>query len=103
MRVAVTAFIWLSASFVSAQANLWDTVGREPAHLAVQSPSLSPELLRGIGRLLRPNSLAGWPCTAQEMDDLIHELRYEELPVSPSKHVVLAEAGPGCARGGQGS
>ncbi|MGC2638608.1 MAG: hypothetical protein WA294_15610 [Acidobacteriaceae bacterium] len=103
MRVAVTALLWLSASFVSAQANLWDTVGREPAYPRVQSPSLSPRQLRGIGSLLRRNSPGGWPCSAQEMDALIHDLRYEELSVSPSKQVVLAEAGPGCARGGQGS
>jgi len=48
--------------------------------------------------------LDNWPC-AEEDEDLewTENLKFEELPVSVTEKIVLVEAGPGCARGGQGS
>ncbi len=45
-----------------------------------------------------------WTCEIEDgKADWVNGLRYRSLQLSPSARTVLAEAGLGCARGGQGS
>ncbi len=47
--------------------------------------------------------LDGWPCAEEDDPAWTDNLKFEELPVAVKEKTVLVEAGPGCARGGQGS
>ncbi len=53
--------------------------------------------------LVRRVRLDNWPCSEADDSEWTENLKFEELPVSGAEKVVLVEAGPGCACGGQGS
>jgi hypothetical protein len=88
---------------VVAQTNLWDHVNSKFSPPNLTQANLSPQQLHAVGGLLRHAPLGGWECSGEELNELIRGLRYEEIPVSSAEHVLLVEAGAGCARGGQGS
>jgi hypothetical protein len=98
----VLALVYSLVSF-SAQTDLWKQVeGYTPMQLKTYSPSQAQlvSLKKALAARVR---LDDWPCA--EFGDLewTENLKFEELPVSVTGKIVLVEAGPGCARGGQGA
>ena len=102
MRCALLAVLMCTLPALG-QANLWDHVGTEPSSRNLTQASLSPQQLRAVDKALRHAPPGVWDCSGDDLDQLIRGLRYEEIPVSDTQQVLLVEAGPGCARGGQGS
>jgi hypothetical protein len=100
----ILVLVYLLLSF-PAQTDLWKKVGHyDPMqHLKIYVASPA-ELVRIKKALVARVRLDNWPC-AEEGEDLqwTENLKFEELPVSVTQKIVLVEAGPGCARGGQGS
>ncbi|HEX7157833.1 MAG TPA: hypothetical protein VF214_02370 [Edaphobacter sp.] len=46
----------------------------------------------------------GWECTGkEEVDELLHGLKYEWVPLKTDAKTVMVTSGQGCARGGQGA
>src|ERR1700730_14895781 len=85
-----------------AQADLWQKVGSYNAmHLKNYAPSQA-ELVRVKKTIAARVGLDNWPC-AEDDSEWTEKLKFEELHVSEAEKIVLVEAGPGCARGGQGS
>jgi hypothetical protein len=103
MRCVLLALLLICASPAMGQANLWDHVRTGPSARNLTQASLSLQQLHAAGELLRHAPLGAWECSGNDLDDLIKGLRYEEIPVSGTEHVLLVQAGAGCARGGQGS
>ena len=72
------------------------------ARAAVETVTLSPSERESIAKLLKTQR-APWMCDSDPKGEWLDDLRYRTLPLSPKVRVILAEAGPGCARGAQGS
>jgi hypothetical protein len=99
--VLILAVMYSLASF-PAQTDLWKKVGDSDPKLRPKTYAPSQaELVRVKKALAARVRLDKW-CGR---DDRVwtENLEFEELPVSVTEKIVLVEAGPGCARGGQGS
>ena len=104
MRLTLLIAFVFSASTALAQADLWSHVSVKRDTQRIQPATLSSAQLKSFARLLRKQKSEDiWECDASEIDDLIKGLRFETIPLSDKRDLVLAEAGSGCARGGQGS
>lgn len=103
--MAPALFLVLVSSLFSfrAQTDVWQKVGHySPMHLKAYDPSQA-QLVTIKKALLARVRLDNWPCAEVDDREWTENLKFEELPVSRTGKVVLVEAGPGCARGGQGS
>jgi hypothetical protein len=105
MRPALILVLMGSLGTFPGQTDLWKKVGHydpmQPLKIYAASPA---QLVMVKKALVARVVLDNWPC-AEEDEDLewTENLKFEELPVSVTEKIVLVEAGPGCARGGQGS
>ena len=85
-----------------AQTGIWKHVNTrpdpQPEHLTVSKAQVeaTKKALIASGRT------DAWPCDFTG-EDWTRTLIFEDLPVSATGKTMLVEAGPGCARGGQGS
>jgi hypothetical protein len=86
------------------QADVWQNVNLEPdpqpnrvTVSKAQFATIKKTLTAGKG------TLGAWPCDVTDEGDWTQALIFEDLPVSSTEKVLLMEAGPGCARGGQGA
>lgn len=98
--------IWLSIALVgsflspaTAQENLW-LHASNPNRNGVQKVTPPPSERQAIANLLKKGT-PPWAC--EQEADLLNQLAYSLMPLSAATRVLLVEAGPGCARGGQGS
>ena len=104
MRSALLTLLLLAGSSAAAQSGLWAGVNPSRSLQQYESATLSPARIESLHALLRqPGSLGSWDCDPSELQELLRGLRLTALPVSSGNNVILAEAGRGCARGGQGS
>jgi hypothetical protein len=104
--VRLTPLITLvfSGSVAFAQADLWSHVSTQRDMHSLQPATLSTGQLESFARLLRKQKHEDvWECEPSEIDDLIKGLRFESIPISEKREMLLVEAGSGCARGGQGA
>ena len=103
MRPALILAMVYSLAFFPPQNDLWQQVrGYSPLLLKTYVPSQTQ--LVGVKKALGARvDLDGWPCAEDDDPGWTENLKFEELPVSVKEKIVLVEAGPGCARGGQGS
>jgi hypothetical protein len=104
MRFALAISLIFSASTALAQADLWSHVSAQSGLQHLAPATLSDAQLKSFGNLLRrqkPSDI--WECDTSEIDDLVKGLTFETIPISPKQDLVLAQAGSGCARGGQGA
>jgi hypothetical protein len=104
MRLAVILALVLTASAALAQAGLWSHVSPESGPQRLQPANLSPSQVKSFANYLRrqkPESI--WECEGPDLDDLIKGLTFQTIPLPNHHDLVLAEAGAGCARGGQGA
>jgi hypothetical protein len=100
--LALWAFVF-AASTASAQAGLWSHVSADSGSRQLQPATLTGAQLRSFASFLRhQKSESIWECEGSDLDELVEGLTFETIP-SPGINLVLAEAGAGCARGGQGA
>jgi hypothetical protein len=100
--LALLAFVF-AALIAPAQTGLWSHVRADSESRQLQSANLTSAQLRSFANFLRhqkPESI--WECEGSDLDELIKGLTFETIP-APGNNLVLAEAGTGCARGGQGA
>ena len=103
MRTALILAMVYSLAFFPPQNDLWQQV-RSYSPLLLKTYAPSQAQLEGVKKALRARvDLDGWPCAEDDDPGWTENLKFEELPVSVKEKIVLVEAGPGCARGGQGS
>jgi hypothetical protein len=83
----------------------WHLVSTSPDRPVSRPAQLTPSETTAIRHLLSsPDQKQTWDCeTGNSNAEWLQDLRFSILPVNPSQRVLLAEAGAGCARGGQGA
>ena len=94
----------LSVHSVSAQAKLWEHVlnlDRSKVMGQIEAVTPSKSQLLSIATLIKSHKTG--ICIDDPAGEWLKNLRYEKIRLSQSANVILVEAGPGCARGGQGS
>jgi hypothetical protein len=102
MLLRIVLSVLCLSVFARAQADIWKQVNTSPDARPVRV-SVSKLQLDAIKKVIVAEGGAGrWPCTSAA-DDWTKSLIFEDLPVSHSQKALLVEAGPGCARGGQGA
>jgi len=103
MRLPVFIVFFFTACTAFAQTGLWSHVNTDSGRPQLQPATLTSAQLKSFANFLRhrkPESI--WECEGPDLDDLINGLTFETIPAA-SGSLVLAEAGAGCARGGQGA
>ena len=87
------------------QEDLWRRVSQVWRDTAAQAREVTLPLSQqeAVAKLLKTKSLPRACDVADPKGEWLKHLRYRAVPISPSGRMLLAEAGPGCARGGQGS
>lgn len=105
MRVITSAVVLMMVLVgAHAQSDIWKEVKTEfdSPHLRSVTPSAAH--LKAITALLRRGDKDGeWECEGHAREKMIQGLTYKAIPIAENQQVILAEAGAGCARGGQGS
>ena len=103
MRLALALALFVSSALAFAQADLWKQVNPQP-NGQLGDAQISPARLEAIHKLMRAHSSSiGWTCEGDDLTELLKGLTFHTIPLSDREEVLLAEAGAGCARGGQGS
>jgi hypothetical protein len=103
MRLAVLVAFAFTVLIAHAQDTVWSHVSAEPGQQQLQPATLTEAQLHSFANFLRhQKSSSIWDCEGPDLDDLIKGLTFETIPASAG-NLVLAEAGAGCARGGQGA
>ncbi|WP_348261886.1 hypothetical protein P8935_19035 [Telmatobacter sp. DSM 110680] len=100
--LAMLMFAGMSA--VAQSPEIWNQVN--PQIDLPQLPSVTPSdtQLKAIAALLRRVDKKDiWECEGNDRDEMIKGLTFQAIPLAPEHKVLLAQAGEGCARGGQGS
>lgn len=104
MRLALLLSLALFNAAAAAQPNLWARVPTQfpTQRLSPTRPS-PPQLKSFSAQLRKPGALDEWGCEGKDdFDEMLNGLKFSAIPLSPSRKVLLVEAG-GCARGGPGS
>lgn len=89
-----------------AQNGVWANLDRQSSSRHLSAANLSPKQKELIRQLLknRAHLHDTWSCDSDDpAGEWLDGLKYEEILLAPKQHVVLVEAGMGCARGGQGA
>jgi len=103
MRLPAVLTLVLSASTALAQPGLWSHVSTQPSSRNLQPATLTDAQLKSFASYLHHQKADSiWECEGPDLDDLIKGLSFETIPL-PGVNLVLAQAGAGCARGGQGA
>jgi hypothetical protein len=106
MRSLVLAILMFPSAYAGAQAapNIWKDVKTEIDLPRLQSVTPSDAQLKAIAVLLRRADKEDiWECEGNARDEMIKGLTFEAIPLASDRKVLLAQAGAGCARGGQGA
>lgn len=104
MRFTILFTVFLCGSFATAQSSLWNHVSTAYNPPKLFSASISDSQHEAIISLLRRQDSSGlWDCEGDELKEMLKGLKFETIPLSSGRTVLLVEAGVGCARGGQGS
>jgi len=103
MRLAALITLVFAASIAPAQAGLWSHVSPDSDPQRLQPATLTDAQIKSFARFLRHQKSGSISdCEGPELNDLIKGLTFQTIP-SPGVNLVLADAGAGCARGGQGA
>lgn len=106
MRSTIVVLLLSSCLAAQQQPDIWSRV--DPNYNGTRLKYVTPSnaKLLSIAKLLHNSVESGrdmWMCEGADLDVMIKGLIFEEIPLAPGKDVLLAEAGRGCARGGQGA
>jgi hypothetical protein len=103
LLVVFAAASWMP---VTAQEDLWRRVSssaRQSIQGNADEIAVTPSQRQSIARLLKSQQ-PPWTCDVDEPNgEWLNQLHYRSVPLSATRRIVHVEAGPGCARGGQGS
>jgi len=106
MRSTLLLVFSFLLAIIPAQADVWQHVSTSPSATQLQRVTVSKAQFDAIRNALTAGGGSGWQsCDVADgaEADWTQALIFEELPVSTTENVMLVEAGPGCARGGQGA
>lgn len=104
MYLVVLLAILFSVGLSGQQDEIWHRVGVNTRTPQLKSITLSPKQLVVIKKALAARvRLDNWPCAEGDEPDWVEKVTFEKLPISSAEEAVLAQAGTGCARGGQGA
>lgn len=106
MRSTLLLVFSFLLAIIPAQADVWQHVSTSPSATQLQRVTVSKAQFDAIRNALTAGGGSGWQsCDVADgaEADWTQPLIFEELPVSTTENVMLVEAGPGCARGGQGA
>lgn len=104
MRFALCVTLCICSSLALAQADLWKQVSTQQPDVQLGEAQISPVRLQAIHKFMRAHSSSiGWTCEGDDLNELLKGLTFHTIPLSDQAEVLLAEAGAGCARGGQGA
>lgn len=104
MRILSATILMIAAMGARAQTDIWKQVNPDYDLPQLQSVTPGDSQLRAIAATLRktdPKDI--WECEGNEREEMIRGLTYEAIPLAEGKQILLAQAGEGCARGGQGA
>lgn len=87
----------------SRQSSIWQNVRTEKGGTHLNSMILSATQLANIKKAIKDREQLDLQGCAEEEPDWVDKVFFQELPVAETETVLLVEAGPGCARGGQGA
>jgi hypothetical protein len=104
MRAFLKLSIVLSfaLAFAHGQAGVWDHVNTRPGPRPERVTVSKAQFEATKRALIAAGGTDAWPCDSTG-ENWTQALIFEDLPVSETEKTMLVEAGPGCARGGQGS
>jgi hypothetical protein len=106
MRSTLLLVFSFLLAIIPVQADVWQHVSTSPIATQLQRVTVSKAQFDAIRNALTAGGGSGWQsCDVADgaEADWTQALIFEELPVSATEKVMLVEAGPGCARGGQGA
>lgn len=104
MYLVVLLALLRSVGLSPQQDEIWQHVNVRAGTPQLKSITLSPKQLVVVRKALAARvRLDDWPCADGSEPDWADKVTFEELPISPTEHATLVQAGVGCARGGQGS
>jgi hypothetical protein len=104
IRLAILLTLLLTAPTLTAQASPWSRVS--PSYNPPKTPRahLTQAELAAIRNVLRsPAQRDIWECGDDPNPDWINGIMIDVISLAPGHKTFLIQAGPGCARGGQGS
>ncbi|MBC7925270.1 MAG: hypothetical protein H7039_06390 [Bryobacteraceae bacterium] len=104
--ISVAALGAASLTLINAQTDLWQSLRRtDTSKLTEQARHMKLPVSEqnGIRQLLRKERDV-WTCDSDDLKgEWVCNVQFRSLLVTPAARVILAEAGHGCARGGQGA
>lgn len=104
MRNRMAAILMTVALGAQAPTDIWKQVNPDFDMPQLVSVTPSGVQLKAIAVLLRKADRKDiWECEGDERAAMIRGLSFEAIPLAEGKEVLLAQAGEGCARGGQGA
>ena len=104
MHPVVLLALLCSVGLSPQQDEIWRHVNVSTRTPQLKSIALSPKQLVVVRKALAARvRLDNWPCAQGDEPDWVNKVTFEELPISSTEQAVLAQAGMGCARGGQGA
>jgi hypothetical protein len=103
MGVFLSLSLVLSSALALAQvAGVWNHVDTQPGPRPERLPVSKAQFEATKKVLITAGGTGMWACDSKG-EGWAQDLIFEDLPVSENEKTMLVEAGPGCARGGQGS
>lgn len=91
-------------SMTSAQQVPWTKATLETLTKEMPAAHLTKPQRQALEGQIRVAAAYGiWQCNEEDLKELWEGLTFNEIRLRPKAHTVLLTAGPGCARGGQGS
>ena len=103
MRSSLLLIAFLSSlALLPQQADIWKNVSTEPA-AQPKTVAPSPQQLVTIRKALKARQDLDVEGCGDEEPNWAEKVFFRELPISETEKALLVEAGPGCARGGQGA
>lgn len=104
MRLTILLFLFLPVLVAQKKPDIWEEVPDSPNIPRLKGASLTRVQLRAVDKLLsEPRETDMWDCEGSDLEEMIHGLIFEEIPLAQDQNVLLVEAGAGCGRGGQGA
>jgi len=86
------------------QSDIWRNVKADGVGTDLHAASLASRQIATIRSALAARvKLDSAPCAEGFEPDWTEKVTFGELPISTTGHIILVQAGPGCARGGQGA
>ena len=91
------------ALFLQAPGDIWREVGEHPTRLKDDGGPITDSVKSAIRAVLKKQNHLVECISDDPNSEWVNGLTFQRIAVSQDRNTFLVEAGPGCARGGQGS